>query len=529
LVPLELEANMPEYLNVARSRIFPCDACMLCCPSWLLDRFVPAPFRRVQGWTHLLLLLGVYASVCLLGWTILKLLQHMKTKEFKEDFAKDMVALFFTPPCLFYFLKTIRQYDQDLRLKKREVQIQRARLMDDFQKALGCMDDFLCETTHTNLGFAERGFETKRREFQRFLDRMKDTCGSDVVITQDSGDSKLLAELRNFCLCWFRVFAECSIDPVHAPRLIASEVEMKKCATVAELCDLCLVRLKAAEVQFISSQKQKDAKLCDDTRGAFHRITEEGSFVMAHHNNWSGVGNIFPLLKGVSWISFYCCTRARSGPSFPNSRKDRYPKVIGFFCGHCVLLSREHVMLLCGFLLGLIVLSLEFVLDTSKRMIFLLGAIQWCNLVVLARFEEIDIVQQLEQEVWELEKEKISVHVQHETMKEFWSKAQQLTDLWLYRTIPRLNLYSEIHGCLEDVTFKQLCHDLQRANKQLHAFEHSLPRIEAWRTDGDLAQTYKKQFREALDKVCHERGFNGVLAALEKQQCLPAYSSPFVA
>merc|ERR1719160_567196 len=99
---------------------------------------------------------------------------------------------------------------------------------------------------------------------------------------------------------------------------------------------------------------------------------------------------------------------------------------------------------------------------------------QICIVVLLTRFEELDVIQQLEREVAELKKAEQNVQQQREKMHEFWSQAQQLTELWLYRTVPRLDLYKEVHSHLEDAPEKDLNRWMQIANGQLEKVEENL-------------------------------------------------------
>merc|ERR1740121_1303860 len=62
---------------------------------------------------------------------------------------------------------------------------------------------------------------------------------------------------------------------------------------------------------------------------------------------------------------------------------------------------------------------------------------QFCLIVMLIRFEQVDVLQQLEREVKTLAKQNEAVEGQSVRMREFWSNCQQLTELWLYRTLPR--------------------------------------------------------------------------------------------
>merc|ERR1711918_214412 len=97
--------------------------------------------------------------------------------------------------------------------------------------------------------------------------------------------------------------------------------------------------------------------------------------------------------------------------------------------------------------------------------------------VMLIHFEELDVIQQLEREVRQLEKSAAHVEAQWEKMREFWSNAQQLTELWLYRTVPRLDLYKELHSQLEDASTEVLIPNITKANDVLEDVESHLKEL----------------------------------------------------
>merc|ERR1712110_604210 len=102
------------------------------------------------------------------------------------------------------------------------------------------MEGFLEDSTEHNLGFAEKNFETKRRDFMRFLDRVKAQFGGTSTVYVGAESQRLLQELRRYAATWLKTFAECSIDPVRAPKLVVTSEELELCASVGELCELCV-------------------------------------------------------------------------------------------------------------------------------------------------------------------------------------------------------------------------------------------------------------------------------------------------
>merc|ERR1712154_306842 len=118
-------------------------------------------------------------------------------------------------------------------------------------------------------------------------------------------------------------------------------------------------------------------------------------------------------------------------------------------------------------------------------------------------------------EVKELAKQNKHVEEQRERMRDFWNNAQQLTELWLYRTVPRLDLYKELHSQLEDEGEEDLLTQISGANNALEGLEKKLGHLEDWRNDGELKQEDKKAFGKAVNELCQIGQLGDMLEKLE--------------
>merc|ERR1712151_656518 len=97
------------------------------------------------------------------------------------------------------------------------------------------------------------------------------------------------------------------------------------------------------------------------------------------------------------------------------------------------------------------------------------------------RFEEVDAIQTLEREVRQLQAKTEKVQKESEEIKEFWEEVQQVADIWLYRTVPRLDLHKEVHVCLEDSpSGSDLIVALKTANKGFAYIEDSIGEVNLW-------------------------------------------------
>jgi hypothetical protein len=403
----------------------------------------------------------------------------------------------------------------------------------------------LGKSAESSAGLAERSFESKRRDFQRFLERVKSKYSG--LYTDNKGDSDMLIrQLRRFCMNWLKVFEECSIDPVQYPKRVITVEELNRCTTVSEIVDLCLDRLRVTEVRFISIQRDQDAQMLRRNRNEYARLTLALPSTAGPPTNsmWStapstnSMQHSFPPTPsmrsrraaqrlGISWFA----VGSGFGCGCSSGQEAGFPKELNCVFAHLVVLSQEHLMLLSGFCVGWVIVAMQIVgimWDQSvkvsgkeppllKNVLLMITLIisQLCLLTTILKFEELDIVQQLQREVSVLAQQNEQVSQQREKMREFWTNAQQLTELWLYRTVPRLDLYKEVHCLLEDAD-ADLLPQLSGCNEQLECLESHLCAIQAWRNDGDLKIEDKKYFGKCMNDICQEQELDGMLVKLEE-------------
>merc|ERR1712194_253534 len=216
----------------------------------------------------------------------------------------------------------------------------------------------------------------------------------------------------------------------------------------------------------------------------------------------------------------------------PQSSKEKYPQIYYLCCCKAIILSQQHVALMLLFFLGFISIGLNvayLVIAVANNhnendaghpytgvSFFTFIVLQLVVFLLLVKFEEIDVVQRLEKEVQELKAQNVKVESQSEKMKEFWGNAQNLTELWLYRTVPRLDLYKEIHSQLEDSVNKdELLKNMQGANMALQDLETTLGNLESWRNDGGITQDDKKKFGRNINELCQVPELDQMLMQLQ--------------
>jgi len=518
-LPKQLSQGRPMDRHTSRrSKLFPFDFCKMCPPpaSALTSAFCPKSWRKIQDWTHLVLLLGVVVCGIMATETIHSVLWARNC--WRHFCISEFLSIVFMTPCAFYFVHIIGQYDEHLQEKQMEARGRKEQLTQAYHATLSDMDGLLSKAAESSAGLAERSFESKRRDFQRFLERARSRYIHLYGGTKGDSD-EFLKQFRRFVSSWLKVFEECSIDPIHCPKRVVTPEELDRCGTIGEVADLTLERLRVTEVRFISIQRDQDARMLRKNKHEIRRLTaDRADLRLAPPGDMVGpaaASGLHSLGVGgrrrLTWLAF----GVGQGFRF-TSALDGFPKELRLGLVRVILLSRDHFALISGWFVGWLIILLQW-LQYSKSgssVVWECLASEVCIGFLLYRFEEIDIVQQLERELQELRVVEQNVKEQRQKMREFWNNAQQLTDLWLYRTVPRLDLHHEVRSHLEDTNAEELIGCLLIANTQLEAIDNGLGELCQWRNDGALSTEAKKGFGRTLNQICQEQELDHVLRKL---------------
>lgn len=220
-----------------------------------------------------------------------------------------------------------------------------------------------------------------------------------------------------------------------------------------------------------------------------------------------------------------CCSWLRTGNHHVSPGNDGYPR--GHFCGcfTLVVLSREHMrlMLCVAFIPVLLFLNLESRnsrgdLDTAAS--FALGAVGCyclCLLFLLINFERIDGLMQLCAEVIALQRQREKIEEMHAEMSTFWTTVQDQVDVWLHRTMPRLELVKEIHQMVEDGKPDEVAGMLEMTYTRLERLEAEIGDVASWKAGG--TGEGKRMVGETIRHAC--RGATSVRQMLgNMDRCL---------
>lgn len=449
-----------------------------------------------------------------------------------------------------YFIRTIQQYDQDLLQKQMDIEMAKDELAKKYKVTVKELDTCIAMSVDTQASLAERCFESKRRDFQRFLQKVsKNHSGSGGK--SQAADDVSLYQFRCFVLQWLLIFSECSIDPVSRPLHIVSAEDLDDCKSISEVAKLVEDRLKMTQVKFISSQRDKDKKelfgfcyiwsrlckthrakivarrnsLCQRRLALHHQDAESGTLKFEH---WEEKVDGPREAVDRRWLqlgkSKLCCAVDRE-----NADESGYPIVLHWCRCKCILLSQDHVQLMTAFIVGMMILFIEScVVENSKLALeFEVGVCLICIIFVLHEFVDIDIVQQLERQLKDVQVEQSKLEEKAKAMREFYDNTQRLGDVWLHRTVPRLELLKQFSEELEDSLAGEPVQFLEAVNANVGTLERSLPALDLWLADEVMDAKQKWLLGDLMNNLTRAHDVKEALAwmpqcsatiALEKER-----------
>mmetsp|Transcript_120544 Transcript_120544/g.336333 ORF Transcript_120544/g.336333 Transcript_120544/m.336333 type:complete len:534 (+) Transcript_120544:130-1731(+) len=484
----------------SRHRCFPCNLsrCLPCLPS---------SWTKVQDWLHLVLIFGVLASMVCLIQMIYELGFGDKCRSplcFKQWITGVIVL-----PSTIYFIQTIGRYDEQLQERKQRHEHEVERLIGNINEQVAEMNQLCANLADRANTFATGRFNDKSQAFKLFLHQVREAY-ADLYVQEE-----MLDQLRRFVIAWFRAFAGTVINPRDNPLLGGVERDLSRCTTVQALCDVAMKRLEGGSIAF-------RFQLPSQTPILQHRTLEDGSSAPSHSSSFLG-GAAASRLCGVSWLRcgrVGCCRRERS------ANPSGMPVKFYFGCFMIKILSRSHVNLLLAFVADLLLVIVEVVEERWTSLALVITNVI-CITSLLACFEQINEIAQLEHQIHVYERRSAEVGQRRDEARSSWEKVQQLHDLWLYRTLPSLSIMGKIHtqlGLLDMERTRALANGsteadprpefLLHANECLNCLQQRLGSLEDWRTAKEpLSELWKDTIGKQL-RDCEDQGLEEVLQKL---------------
>ncbi|CAE7765153.1 unnamed protein product [Symbiodinium pilosum] len=481
-------------------------------------KYVPTYIRVIHSLPHLVLLVGTGATLMLMVRIIMEYRNWYNVQHTNTDIVVFVLCFSYGLFCLQQFFKHLVEYSVDLQTRSVRLQASKHQVSQTFNETVTDLDAMLNKSADTQAALAERGLDSHRRDFHAFLLKgmARRLSGSAAGISTQS--------FISFMIPYLEIFKECSVDPIGEPYILATTEELQeKCSTPGQVAELVGNRAKGKEVKFLSHQVEEAKKKTSGLRQKWKKVThvpkkvlkltgisrffkkrtkssqkpadeEEGAFGSFSHDAVTEPRELkwFRFEPGCG-IGMETTADEEDGP---------YPIQVKGFVFTCTVLSVEHVRLLLSFVAGLPLLILSFfaVSDPSRALILSIGVALICILFVLHDFLEIDAVQRMEIQIQEMQAAVAMVQQRREKMLEFFGKVHQLADLWLFRTLPRLELMKLLGESLQDAEDADVAKLMADITSKVSELEASLITLSDWNCD-ELPRESKKQVADAITKL----------------------------
>mmetsp|Transcript_44205 Transcript_44205/g.102086 ORF Transcript_44205/g.102086 Transcript_44205/m.102086 type:complete len:793 (-) Transcript_44205:76-2454(-) len=527
-IDAQYAAEEAEELNeLEKSGIFPMD----CAPNLF---FIPSQLRVFQDGTHLALVLFlasavIYVAGPLIAWD---LTGSRWSNQSAACWSKD--GVWQDTPChcgyrvanlvvysaiLVYFLTVIRQYDANLCHKKRELRAKSGEVQKLFEDMMGDLDATLRNSADSNAGLAERTLASRKKDFTRFMERFRTLSKEQPDKVKD-----VKLEFTRFVQSWLAILSECSLDPLRQPLMLmhkdaplnVEDEELAAHTTVADMASLVAECLKSTEVNIWNTGVEKDKKQLHKLEESFRNTaTLQEASIRRRHTLLHEHDDLETSLRKLrdsesdgqrSWCSY--CWHARKvimskrgkhrwvhfhrfGGTKPlqwgvAGSLSRMPMTFKCGCVHIIVLGGKHagmcLAVICLLLFTIVEIwfygnekqsNVQFSLLVALNILMLLSV---C--VVLHNIVNIDEVLNLGRQLQELQEQQDAFDAKRRRIVQFYKKAERQSDVWLHRTIPRLDIMKEMHEAIEESN--DMLAMLKEVNSAMDLLDNSLPPLCTW-------------------------------------------------
>jgi len=406
-------------------------------------------------------LVGSWANI----FVMLRIVQLYRTaiEPHLQDFtymAALLTCFCYSFGCLNELANYLPEYCYEFLEKQAEIKKRQESIATAFDQMMRELNTAIGQSLDSQVMLAERSLEAKRRDCNRLLQNIL------PKLKAREEDLALFEAFRNFVSIWLEIFAECSTEPVKMPYLIATEDELiEQCRSAAEVAEYVSSRMKANHIKLISTKQQLDksqlaawqktwALLRNKQKRIFEacrcRTVEESEVEEGLRVDRSLEINAKETTR--RWVTLGCF-----GFRIASHENNKYPIYLDCCFLSIAVLSPEHSRLLVYYLVGLCLLCWSTTLIAPPPVVMgLLALSLTCISFVLYDFMEFDTVHRLEGQIEDLQRESDGVERKRQQIIDFYAKAQDLGELWAYRTLSRLELLKQLSEELEDVAEGQL-------------------------------------------------------------------------
>jgi len=483
------------------ARFFPMEP-FRCCPAAV--RFsLPSTWSRVQDITHMTLIAGSIAGIALCAYSALVVFRMFYSAGQCDGceitaVVKAIVTIVTIVPGIYVFFQMISRYDDQLQVQQREIAAKKEQLTESLKDTIQELNGFVNKLGQTSAGLAEANFQSKYRDFLKFLTQVRNRY-SHYFKEQPAELEAFQIQFKGFILKWMDAWKERSLTPLTDPNQVITVEMLNACADVGAICDLVIDHLRTNKVKFITEMTEQESREVRKTCVNARRMTQTPARHIPAGQNVMG--------QQLTWLQF--------GPSPVTCRTTDggFPRHFGLMCMRVTILSENHMkLLICG-VVAVIMLFIEtFML--SPLAVFGFACNLLCTCVVLLHFEQLDVIEQLKSELKAMEATKKQAEEKKKDIKANYEQVEKLTDMWLHRTVPKMDLMKEIHDHLRDSDESNLLNDMQRANQAIADLDASLGPLEYW-TERKMTHEHMKKIGQEVSRCAKEESFDKVIMQLD--------------
>lgn len=435
------------------------------CVLWL----VPTDLRTIRDLDQLAIMVFYSVGFVVCMFLVIYIFRY-------DGFMVEGISLLVYIPCLYHVGILVHSYDDRAFSRRQEIARRHQEITQMYQSTLDDLAAKLEKVMESNVGQAEERFESKKRDFCSFVDWS----------TTQKFDAEAGEVLLRLLTQWLHRFGETSLDPINDPRVGGppSWLEILESETAYP------EKTKALK----ESVRQENVRFLASEQAALEQKKVLSLSLQEKASAWKQeVSASCP--EAPSWVS---CGRTGCGilqlPSQFRAEGDAFPCKIMAGCCEMSFIDLGHLTLTVGLLL-LPGLCIAFVVDgivgrwqgqqtSHVALISGLASTAVCLAIILFDFDRINVLMRLEEEMKQLDEEREKEVAQRVRITEFVDRAQGLVDFWLHRTLPWLDLFSELHERLRDALragtgdASQL---IRRACAMIDKLDSSIGSAEEWR------------------------------------------------
>eukprot|EP00930_Biecheleria_cincta_P016367 TRINITY_DN1333_c0_g3_i1.p1 TRINITY_DN1333_c0_g3~~TRINITY_DN1333_c0_g3_i1.p1 ORF type:complete len:621 (+),score=114.63 TRINITY_DN1333_c0_g3_i1:66-1928(+) len=477
------DSTQASFISISSARVRTCH-------GNLFPFGCPCIDKKVQDWYHLVLLLGITASILALALQVL----DFANDDCGCEYCWNQVASFLCIlPSLYEFTRFLQTYNESLHKRRQDAAKADKELMEEINTQKTIIENQRSRFAGKAFGFANGLFGKER---DNFLLMMR-THNQELF--QDSG---LMQEFRVFTLKWIYAYSHSVLDPRDL-LYQTLEQDLNKCITMEELR------------KFLTNH-------LDKTRGLSSILPTTSIPATGYLLNAPDEVENDDSFKTCSWswVTLKCHMKFGRNVerTFDREFDREWPMTYNFCFGSITVLSRRHFYQLLYLTIDIVLILLDLFAHLKVTLELTIANLI-CVISTLALFEQIDEIAKLEKETDLKKAKKSELQAQYDKEKKVWEQVETRFDLWDHRTNPYLGIMSQMHKTLQKEGDrikdgnKSLSCDLKTylhlANQRLEYIDDQLGSIKDWEGGDDPG--WKAAFGRQLNDVAAFAGEEIVL------------------